>query len=607
MALYLHNGNEFLEAMYGGLKARAVHVNVNYRYLDTELGYLLDNADAEVLVFHGSLAGPVAAVRDGLPRLRAVVQVDDGSPLLDGAIDYETLLAEHDPAPRRDRSGDDLWFLYTGGTTGMPKGVMWRNEDLFGTLGENTYPLFGATLPDRSADAGAVAAQVVASGRAPVHLPASPLMHGTGVMTAIQSLFLGGTVVSLEGRHFDPDELWSTVARERVTQLAIVGDAFAKPMVRALEEAEARGEPYDLSSLGLVVSSGVIWSAEVKAALAARQPMLLLDSLGSSEGVGFASSITAPGEAARTARFRVGPHTKVLDDDGREVTPGSGEQGMLALGGYLPVGYYKDPAKSDATFRTVRGVRYSVPGDWATVDADGSITLLGRGSVCINSGGEKIYPEEVEEALKRDPAVADCVAVGVPDDRCGEAVTAVVAAEPGRVARPGDAARRGLRAGPVQVAAPHRRRGRDPARPEREGGLRLGAPHRRGAGGAGSGGQLTRPPGGGWAYFSTLARTSRPVRISRSSPSTVISVPPYFEYTTVSPTLMSRGTISPVFSVRRPGPTARTSPCWGFSFAVSGITRPLTVVSSGSPARTTMRSSSGCNFIGAPPGHGCDG
>jgi len=438
VALYLHNGNEFLEAMYGGLKARAVHVNVNYRYLETELAYLLDNSDAEVLVFHGSLAGPVAAVRDQLPGLRAVVQVDDGSPLLDGAIDYETLLAEHDPAPRQGRSGDDLWFLYTGGTTGMPKGVMWRNEDLFGTLGENTYPLFGATLPDRSADAGAVAAGVVSSGRAPVHLPASPLMHGTGVMTAMQTLFLGGTVVSLEGRHFDPDELWSTVARERVTQLAIVGDAFAKPMVRALEEAEARGEPYDLSSLGLVVSSGVIWSAEVKAALAERQPMLLLDSLGSSEGVGFASSITAPGQEARTARFRVGPHTKVLDDDGREVTPGSGEQGMLALGGYLPVGYYKDPAKSDATFRAVGGVRYSVPGDWATVDTDGSITLLGRGSVCINSGGEKIYPEEVEEALKRDPAVADCVAVGVPDDRYGEAVTAVVAAEPGRSLDPGN-------------------------------------------------------------------------------------------------------------------------------------------------------------------------
>jgi fatty-acyl-CoA synthase len=437
VALYLYNGNEFLEAMYGTLKAQAVHVNVNYRYLAAELAYLLDNADAEVLVFHGSLAEQVAAVRDRLPALRAVVQVDDGSPRLDGALPYEELLDQHPPMPRTARSGDRWWFLYTGGTTGMPKGVTWRNEDLFGTLGENSYPLFGEkTMPERDGDTGAAAARVVARGRAPVHLPASPLMHGTGVMSSIQTLFLGGTVVTLEGRHFDPDELWGTVERERVTQLAIVGDAFAKPMVRALAAAEARGRPYDLSSLGLVISSGVIWSAEVKAELQQRQPMFLLDSLGSSEGVGFASSITAPGEQPRTARFRVGPRTKVLTEDGREVTPGSAEQGILALGGYLPLGYYKDAAKTDATFRTIGGVRYSVPGDWATVEADGTITLLGRGSVCINSGGEKIYPEEVEEWVKRDPTVADCVAVGVPDDRYGEAVTVVVAAEPGAVLDP---------------------------------------------------------------------------------------------------------------------------------------------------------------------------
>ncbi len=202
-------------------------------------------------------------------------------------------------------------------------------------------------------------------------------------------------------------------------------------MVRALEAAEARGEPYDLTSLRLIVSSGVIWSAEVKAELQARQPMVLLDSLGSSEGIGFASSVTVPGDEARTARFKVGPRTKVLTDDGREVTPGSGEQGMMALGGYLPAGYYKDPDKTAVTFRFFDGVRYSVPGDWATVEDDGTVTLLGRGSVCINSGGEKIYPEEVEEAIKLDPLVADCVAVGVPDDRWGEAVTAVVAPEPG--------------------------------------------------------------------------------------------------------------------------------------------------------------------------------
>jgi fatty-acyl-CoA synthase len=406
-------------------------VNVNYRYLEDELAYLLENADAEVLVFHGALAPHVDAVRDRLPALRLVVQVDDGSPALDGAVPFEQFLAAHAPAPRIERSGDDLWFLYTGGTTGMPKGVMWRNEDFYGSLGENTYPLFGEALPEVSADAGAAAARIVEKGTAPTHLPASPLMHGTGVMTTIQSLFLGGSIVTLEGRHFDPDELWATVARREVSQLAIVGDAFAKPMVRTLEAAETAGDPYDLTSVRLIISSGVIWSSEVKAGLQARQPMLLLDSLGSSEGIGFASSVTAPGDAARTARFRIGPRTKVLTDDGREVKPGSGEQGMLALGGYLPAGYYKDPDKTAATFRVFDGVRYSVPGDWATVEEDGTITLLGRGSVCINSGGEKIYPEEVEEAIKLDPLVADCVAVGVPDDRWGEAVTAVVAPEPG--------------------------------------------------------------------------------------------------------------------------------------------------------------------------------
>jgi acyl-CoA synthetase (AMP-forming)/AMP-acid ligase II len=431
VALYLYNGNEFLEAMFGTLKARAVHVNVNYRYVEDELAYVLENSDAEVLVFHGALAATVATVRDRLPRLRAVIQVDDGSPALDGALGYEALLATHDPMPRVERAPDDLWFLYTGGTTGLPKGVMWRNEDLFGTLGGNTYPLFGEGLPERSAHAGPLAERIVATGASPILIPASPLMHGTGVMTSIQTLFLGGSVVTLEGRHFDPDELWRTVERERATQLSIVGDAFAKPMIRALEAAEDRGAPYDLSSLNLVISSGVIWSAEVKAALQARQPMVLLDSLGSSEGVGFGASITSPGEEAHTATFRAGSRTKVLTEQGDEVEPGSGEQGLLALGGYLPGGYYKDPEKSAATFKVFHGERYSIPGDWARIEVDGTINLLGRGSVCINSGGEKIYPEEVEEAVKRDPSVADCVAVGVTDDRFGEAVTAVVAAEPG--------------------------------------------------------------------------------------------------------------------------------------------------------------------------------
>jgi len=212
-----------------------------------------------------------------------------------------------------------------------------------------------------------------------------------------------------------------------VTQLAIVGDAFAKPMVRALEEAEAKGEPYDLSSLQLIISSGVMWSPETKQALMQRGQFICLDSLGSSEGVGFAGSISAPGSEVKTAKFTIGAYTKVFTDDGRAVEPGSDEVGMLAVGGHIPVGYYKDERKSHATFRTVNGERWSIPGDFARVEADGSIVLLGRGSVVINSGGEKIYPEEVEEAVKSHPDVVDCLVVGVPDERFGEAVTAVVA------------------------------------------------------------------------------------------------------------------------------------------------------------------------------------
>ncbi|MGI8795248.1 MAG: acyl-CoA synthetase [Acidimicrobiia bacterium] len=439
VASYLYNSNEYVEGLQATFKMRGVPVNVNYRYLEDELAYLLDNSDAEVVLFHGSLAEQVDAVRGRLPRLKAAVQVDDGSPHLDGALTYEELIADTKPMERIDRSGDDYLFLYTGGTTGMPKGVMWRQEDLFWSLAEGVYPLVGLPLPERPADCGPIARQSAEQGLPPVvHLPASPLMHGTGQFTTFQSMFLGGTIVTLESRSFDPDELWRVVARERVTNMAIVGDAFAKPMLRALEDAEARGEPYDISSVALMISSGVIWSAPVKQAFMERQPMICYDSLGSSEGVGFANSISVPGAETKTAKFAIGPHAKVLTDEGREVEPGSEEIGLLAVGGRIPAGYYKDPEKSAETFRELAGHRWSVPGDYAAVETDGTITLLGRGSVSINSGGEKIYPEEVEEAVKHHPAVADSVVVGVPDERFGEAVTAVVSLRPGASASEGD-------------------------------------------------------------------------------------------------------------------------------------------------------------------------
>jgi len=431
VASYLYNGNEYSEGVYATFKMRGVPVNVNYRYLEDELVYLLDNSDAEALLFHGALGDRVAKVRDRAPNVKLWIQVDDGSAPQGFAVPYEQLIAEHEPMERIPRSGDDLYFLYTGGTTGMPKGVMWRNEDLFGVLGESTYPLVGKRRPDRSSEAGTIARELVDAGANRVHLPASPLMHGTGAFSTFQALFLGAAVVTLVGRHFDAHELWETVQRERVTQMAIVGDAFAKPMVRALEEAEAKGKPYDLSYVELIISSGVMWSADVKQALMRRGHFICLDSLGSSEGVGFAGSISAPGAEQKTAKFSIGARTKVFKEDGTEVVAGSGEVGRLAVGGHIPVGYYKDAKKSAETFLVIDGQRWSVPGDFASVESDGTITLLGRGSVVINSGGEKVYPEEVEEAVKLHPAIVDCLVVGVPDDRFGEAVTAVVALHEG--------------------------------------------------------------------------------------------------------------------------------------------------------------------------------
>jgi 3-oxocholest-4-en-26-oate---CoA ligase len=438
VASYMYNSNEYTEGVYATFKMRGVPVNVNYRYLEDELVYLLDNSDAEALLFHGALGDRVAKVRDRVPLVKLWIQIDDGSPPQEFAVPYEGLLAEHDPMPRIERSPDDLYFLYTGGTTGMPKGVMWRLGDLWDVLADSTYLLAGKTAPVRASDAGSIARELADSGINRIHLPASPLMHGTGAFTSFQSLFLGSAILTLVGRHFDPDELWGTVQRERVTQIAIVGDAFAKPMLRALEEAEAKGTPYDISSVQLIISSGVMWSSEVKQGMMARGAFICFDSLGASEAVGIAGSITAPGAEHKTAKFTIGTDTKVFKEDGTEVAPGSGEIGRLAVGGHVPLGYYKDEKKTDAVFLTIDGKRWSVAGDFASVETDGTITLLGRGSVVINSGGEKVFPEEVEEAVKVHPAVADCLVVGVPDERFGEAVTAVVALRPDTSATPDD-------------------------------------------------------------------------------------------------------------------------------------------------------------------------
>jgi acyl-CoA synthetase (AMP-forming)/AMP-acid ligase II len=427
VAHYLYNGPEFMESMFGIFKAGLAPVNTNYRYADDELLYLWDNADAVAVVFHGAFTDRVEVLRGKLPKVKGWLWVDDGSgPRPHWAVDYETAAASgragESVAGPWGRDGDDLYLLYTGGTTGMPKGVMWRQDDLIMTLNESSV----APLPPVP-DYAAVGTLVAGPGVKVV--PACPLMHGTGAFSTFNAFDGGGCCVTLTNRTFDAGELLDTIDRERVNGVAIVGDAFAKPILRALD---AEPGHWDISSLMYMVSSGVMWSHETKEGLLKHHPgMLLVDAFSSSEALGMGSSVSAAGSAADTAKFTAGANAVVITDDGRFAAPGSGEIGMVGVKGRTPVGYYKDPEKSAKTFRVIDGERYSVPGDYATVEADGTLQLLGRGSVCINTGGEKVFPEEVEEALKTHPTVRDAVCVGVPDEKWGEAITAMVELHPG--------------------------------------------------------------------------------------------------------------------------------------------------------------------------------
>jgi acyl-CoA synthetase (AMP-forming)/AMP-acid ligase II len=425
VAQYLYNCPEYLESVYASFKAGLVPVNTNYRYADDELVYLWNNADVRVVVFHGTFSARVAGVRPRVPDVRAWLWVDDGSePCPEWAVPYEQLAsAQVATRPTRaawGRSPDDLYLLYTGGTTGLPKGVMWRQDDLFAVLNRTA----GVRYPEEGTPAD-VRAELLSPRHPPARIvPCPPLMHGSASFACFPTFAGGGAIFLLTGRSFSATELLDTIERERITEVTIVGDAFAKPILRELDHHPER---WDISSLWLMVSSGVMWAEETKAGLLRHSPRLLcVDTLGSSEAVGLASSRSSRKATAGTGTFVLNPSTRVITEDGRDVVPGSGERGLLATRGRTPVGYYKDPEKSSATFRMIDGVRWSVPGDWATVESDGSLRLLGRGSVCINTGGEKVFPEEVEEALKTHPSVADAVVVGVPDERFGEAVVAMV-------------------------------------------------------------------------------------------------------------------------------------------------------------------------------------
>ena len=460
VAVYLYNSVEYLETMLAAFKLRAVPINVNYRYVEDELRYLFTDCDARAVVFHQEFAPKLCAIRSSLPLLQTFIEVDDGlgaatangardgeahadatgntdgtgAHVADGAREHDALgVLEYEAALRSapegragsDRSGDDIYILYTGGTTGMPKGVMWRHEDVFfGAMGGGSGGGAAITTPEE------IAQRCLAARTRCV--PACPFMHGTAHWMAFSTLFLGGSVIIPTDHTLAPVNLWELIAREQANFLVIVGDAFARPMLDALErDTEPNAADLDLSSCRVILSGGAILSPTLKRALVDRLPgALVVDGYGASETGGQGQSVTVAGAPIATApRFSVNDETTVL---GPEFAPlPAGVVGLLARRGHIPLGYYKDPEKSAATFPVVDGVRWSVPGDHAVIEDDGTITLLGRGSVSINTGGEKVYPEEVESALKSLDAIFDAVVVGVPDARFGERVIAVVQARPG--------------------------------------------------------------------------------------------------------------------------------------------------------------------------------
>jgi acyl-CoA synthetase (AMP-forming)/AMP-acid ligase II len=418
LGLHLYNGVEYLQTVLGCLKARIVPVNVNYRYVADELVHLYRDADLAALVFDAEFTERVAAALPRTEKLRHLVRVGvppDGAPPLDAMAFTD---AEAAASPLRGfarRSADDLFIIYTGGTTGMPKGVMWRQEDLFfAGLGGGAPTGEPVSRPEELAE------RVAAGGDGITFFPTPPLMHGTSTLTAFIGFNFGQRIVI--HRKFVPHEVLRTIERERVTSVSLVGDAMLRPLIDALN-GPLKG--CDLSSVFSVSSSGAIMSDTVREQFTALAPdVLLLNNFGSSES-GFNGTATDDSGPAAGFRLRVNARTAVVDPVTYEPVPPGGT-GRVAQRGHVPLGYYKDPAKSKETFFRRGGERWVLLGDMATVDEDGIVTVLGRGSQCINTGGEKVYPEEVEQALKSHPDVYDALVAGVPDHRWGNQVTAVV-------------------------------------------------------------------------------------------------------------------------------------------------------------------------------------
>ncbi len=430
VGLYCRNRIEIVIAMLGIVKAGAILVNVNFRYVEGELKYLFENSDMVALVHERRYADRVANVLPETPNVKTVLVVEDGSDddyQRYGGVEFYSALEQGSPV--RDfgeRSPDDIYLLYTGGTTGFPKGVMWRHEDIYRVLFGGTDFATGELVKDEHD-----LAKAAAENPPMIRYPIPPMIHGATQSATWMSIFSGQTTVLAP--EFDPDEVWRAIHDHKVNLLFFTGDAMARPLLDALLAHQDKGNEYDLSSLFLLASTAALFSTSIKEKFLELLPnRVITDSIGSSETGFGGTSIVAKGQSHTGGpRVTIDKTTVVLDEDGNEVKPGSGVRGIIAKKGHIPVGYYKDEKKTAETFRTYNGVRYAIPGDYAEVDADGSVTMLGRGSQSINSGGEKIYPEEVEAALKGHPDVFDALVVGVPDERFGQCVAAVVHRRPG--------------------------------------------------------------------------------------------------------------------------------------------------------------------------------
>lgn len=429
VGLYCRNRIEIVVAMLGIVKAGAILVNVNFRYVEGELRYLFENSDMVALVHERQYSDRVANVLPETPAVKTVLVVEDGSDndyRRYGGVEFRSAIAgcstERDFGNLSgERSPDDVYLLYTGGTTGFPKGVMWRHEDIYRVL-------FGGTnfATGEFVEGEYDLAKAAAENPPMVRYPIPPMIHGATQSATWMSLFSGQTTVLAP--EFNADEVWRSIHRHKVNLLFFTGDAMARPLLDALVAHQSAADDYDLSSLFLLASTAALFSPSLKEKLLELLPnRVITDSIGSSEtGFGGTSIVAKDSPHSGGPRVSIDHRTVVLDDDGNEVKPGSGVRGFLAKKGNIPLGYYKDEKKTAETFKTINGVRYAIPGDYALVEQDGTVTMLGRGSVSINSGGEKIYPEEVEAALKGHPDVFDALVVGVPDPRYGQHVAAVV-------------------------------------------------------------------------------------------------------------------------------------------------------------------------------------